>query len=156
MIDSKDPTNKKLFNVVKVHAWWQGPTLVVGTISNTWCKYLLDLPVSNLRLLVRLCINEVKTLPKKRSKNLRSARTNKSTESHSVTLTGKLWKGVLFEGCKKGGRYGLVGTKYTEDLVIVIDKSDPFKFYEKEKQTLKLMYTCHSFPILSELHLKSY
>lgn len=46
---------------------------------------------------------------------------------------GKLWKGVLFEGCKKGGWYGLVGIKYMEDLVIVINKSDLFKFYEKEK-----------------------
>lgn len=102
--------------------------------------------MSNLRLLVRLCINEVKTLPKKDQKPKIS--THQQVHRESLCL--------LFEGCKKGGRYGLVGTKYTEDLVIVINKSDPFKFYEKEKQTLKLMYTCHSFPILSELHLKSY
>lgn len=111
--------------------------------------------MTNLRLLVRLCINEVKTLPKKDQKPKISTHQQVHRESlcHPV---GKTMKGVLFEGCKKGGRYGLVGTKYTEDLVIVINKSDPFKFYEKEKQTLKLMYTCHSFPILSELHLKSY
>lgn len=42
--------------------------------------------------------------------------------------------------------YGRFGNSYI----------NPFKFLEKEKQTLKLMYTCHSFRILSELHLKSY
>lgn len=55
---------------------------------------------------------------------------------------------------KKGGRHGLVGDqiygRFGNSYI------NPFKFLEKEKQTLKLMYTCHSFRILSELHLKSY
>lgn len=43
-------------------------------------------------------------------------------------------RGCCLKNVKKGDdMYGLVGIKYMEDLVIVINKSDLFKFYEKEK-----------------------